>query len=205
MPVWVFEDKERSWSDNVRRITHVAKNRPGKERHQSRSRLHGRCKYPKHSKGQPRAGTRTGPGAGGRVCRRRRGVRGRRRRRRRWRTSRLSAEDLGGKGRPRALESGERRRRMPSTATTWRLGEIMALGSMGALLPRSLDPRVRGAAAHAVSLGSLRALLPRSSTRDHSRGWREDGRTTTAIEADGLDGRWSVSAEAGAGGEARGW
>ena len=37
-----------------------------------------------------------------------------------------------------------------STATTGPLGEILTLGSLGALLPRSLDPRVRGAAAHAV-------------------------------------------------------
>ena len=158
--LWMFEDEERSWSDNRRCITQVAKHRPGKEKHQSRSHLHGRRKFPEHSrKGQPGAGTQTGPAkqTGGRGCRRRWGP---------WLDvvddqSKVEVVHGGfwGKGQTpltlsREGSGGARRRRQR------RGGEILALGSLGALLPRSV-------------------------TRDHSCGWQEDG-MTSATETDGV-------------------
>jgi len=123
-------------------VSHKSKHMPGKERYQSRMRLHGQ-RFPERSeKENPEpAPERVPPDELAEGCAggARRGS-GRRCRRGWWRDVEVVRVGFRKKGRPRALKSGERGGACrPSTATTGRLGEILALGSLGALLLRSFD------------------------------------------------------------------
>lgn len=130
--LWVFEDKEQSWSDNARFITQVAKHRPDKERYQSRRRLHGRRKFPEHSgRGRPGAGALTDPdelaggcAAGGSVSAVGDVVDDG------GETSRLSAEDSGERDALMPWSEGSsgvrrRRRRRCALERSWPLGPWM--------------------------------------------------------------------------------
>ena len=118
-------------------VSHKSKHMPGKERYQSRMRLHGRHKFPERSgKENPepaperwregvlaaRAGAAVGDAVdfGGR-------------------TLRLSMEDSGERDALAPSGQGSAAAHAVSTATTGPLGEILTLGSLGALLPRSFD------------------------------------------------------------------
>ncbi|KAL3773620.1 hypothetical protein ACHAW5_003483 [Stephanodiscus triporus] len=117
-------------------------------------------------------------------------------------TSRLSAEDSGERDALAPSIKGSdgaccHHRRRPG-----RLGDILASGSFDALLSSALTRfasqgsggacrrwRRRGALERSWPWGPWVLFFRAHSTRDNSRGWREDGRMTAAIEADGLEGR----------------
>lgn len=156
----VFEDEERSWSDNnARCITQVktyARQRKISKSHASSW----SSQVPRALReGESGAGPRTGPArrAGGRVC---------------WRRTQGQRKNVGGgTSRLSAEDSGKRDALAPSSQ-----------GSAAAHAVRRW--RRRGALQRSWPWGPWVLFFCAHSICDNSRGWREDGRTT-AIEVDG--------------------
>jgi hypothetical protein len=119
-------------------VSHKSKHMPGKERYQSGMRLHGQ-RFPERSeKENPEPAPEWVPPDELKegVLAARAGAA----KERWWRDVEVVRVGFRKKGRPRALKSGERGGACRSSmATTGRLAEILALGSLGALLLRSFD------------------------------------------------------------------